>query len=639
MNAAAQTTWELKLSEMVSGPLKKVSDFLNSAQNKLNNFDNGLRKAANSSNVAGRDFKRNFNQLGNLLDDLKKRQEQAFNTKHIVAYQKMIDKTRVEMEKLNRASQSHKSKFTNFKEGLGNAAYQIPGIGGMMPLLTNPYTAVAAGVIATGKGLYEAAQMSKEWQKGMAGINATAQLSKKELAELSAELKGMGATSATELMRIPASYEKIVSSVGHGALSKEIMRQSLLAADATNTDLDLITGSMSKIMSSVGNKRSPEQMINALIGGKREGAGEFSDFAQYIPQLISQSQLFNMKPEDVIGTFSYMTGKQSAGDSAMLMQNVFSALSKQDVRGSLQKQGIKLFDEKGELLRFDKLMGQIGAKFNSLNTSGRLNLLNTLNLNDAQAKTGFATLMADSAKLTQSLDATNNAMSYTSGNFAGIVGELKIALAIMERDNPTLGLSRELNYFKSLLLSVGDSVLPVILKGVSGVLGFVRGMVESFKRFYAQSELVRDIFSFIKVTIGLVSAGWSFIFEGIQWAWSNIIKPIILHISNAYNMLKGFLGLKDIKAVVDVKTTKDEKVDPFKAGKEIIEGKGLPGDGSKTEGLSSGTSGSGIRSLTMNLTMHNKFEGSDSTNISKIHRLIKDSIVDAGRDALVTIGV
>ena len=65
---------------------------------------------------------------------------------------------------------------------------------------------------------------------------------------------------------------------------------------------------------------------------KGVGAGEFADFARYMPNLIAGASNLGIAYKEVAGTFAYMTGKgQSAERAAVLMENAFSVLGRVDV--------------------------------------------------------------------------------------------------------------------------------------------------------------------------------------------------------------------------------------------------------------------------------------------------------------------
>ena len=80
------------------------------------------------------------------------------------------------------------------------------------------------------------------------------------------------------------------------------------------------------------------------------GLGEFADFARYIPGLVAAGQNIGAGWKETAGLFSYMTGKgQEAGQSAMYIQNAFTALGKSDITSGLAKAGVNVFDQEGKV--------------------------------------------------------------------------------------------------------------------------------------------------------------------------------------------------------------------------------------------------------------------------------------------------
>ena len=88
--------------------------------------------------------------------------------------------------KFNELKMSHAEAFSAMKD-------EIPGLDRAMTLLSNPYVLAAAAVVALGMAYYQCVNMALDWEKGLAKVNVTAQLSQKELAKLSNQLLDIGA--------------------------------------------------------------------------------------------------------------------------------------------------------------------------------------------------------------------------------------------------------------------------------------------------------------------------------------------------------------------------------------------------------------------------------------------------------------
>ena len=57
--------------------------------------------------------------------------------------------------------------------------------------------------------------------------------------------------------------------------------------------------------------------------------------------------------------------------------------------------------------------------------------------------------------------------------------------------------------------------------------------------FVAQSELLKDTFSFIGKILGGVADMFGYLVDGLKWLWNNIVMPILNGIEKAYRWLKG----------------------------------------------------------------------------------------------------
>ncbi|MCE9540626.1 MAG: phage tail tape measure protein, partial [Bacteroidetes bacterium] len=448
MSTAATTTeWELRLKDYVSAPFKKLIDYATGSQKKLAEVANGLTKAAQASNAMGRDFKRNYGGLESTLSGLEKRQKEAFTTKHILAYQKMIDRTKAEMEKLNAVTKPTLSGWSKFKNNLKDSAQQIPGVN----MLGNPALLMGAGVFALGVGLKKSATLALDYETGMAKINATAQLSTDSLGLLKNRLIDIGSSSGGNFELIPDAYEKILSQTGKVNLSLDIMETAVKGAKAGFTDIDTLASAVGQSLSSIGEQNAKaSEVLDTFMMAKKVGAGEFKDFAQYLPQLIASGKNLAVSYKDTAGMFAYMTGKgQSASDSAMLMNNAFTALQKNDVVKGLENKGIKMFDANGMRRDVKDVFLDLGQRLSGMSDLKKLDFFTDIKFNDAQAKIAFGLLTQDAEKFKATMGDVNDAL-----------GETDRQLAMTANSARTWGNIGD--KLKSWGVAIGDVLLPIV---------------------------------------------------------------------------------------------------------------------------------------------------------------------------------
>lgn len=345
---------------------------------------------------------------------------------------------------------------------------QFKGLTDVGKSMSMAFTLPLAGMsVAAGK-------MAMDWQEGMAKINTTAQMNQTELKKLSDQIFKMGVDAKTDLSKVPEAYEKIISQTGDAALSTEIFSASLKGAKAGFTDVNVVAGALAQSMSAIGDGTlEAEKVLDTLFAAKRVGAGEFADFANYIPQLIASAKGVGVGWQEVAGSFAYMTGKgNDAASSAMLLQNAFSALGKVDIQKGLAASGIEVFDLNGKMRSLTDIFGEVGVKMNSMNDAEKTAWLDSIELKDMQAKQAFMVLSSEVGKLDTAMKATANAS-----------GELNMALDLAK--NPAQTWAQLMTNLKAVSIGFGNIMLPLmnsIVGALSSALGWLVGLDDWAKK-------------------------------------------------------------------------------------------------------------------------------------------------------------
>lgn len=622
--AATTTTWEIKLKETVLGTMNKIRDAFGGTQNRLRSMNSGMEQMRQVTNNTGRDFQRNYRQLDDLLRGLQRRQHEAFNTRDIQAYQRMIDRTRAEMARLNAVTQPQRSRWQRFTGGISEAAGQIPGMGSLMSFATNPYTIAAGAVLAIGTAT---TKLALDYQTGMAKINATAQLPTETLDKLKDRLKEIGSASGGNFELIPDAYEKILSQTGKVNMSLNILETAVKGSKAGFTDIDTVAGALAKTMSIVGeNNVTADEVMDTLLKAKAVGAGEFTDFANYMPGLIAAGKNLNITWQDTAGIFAYMTTKtRDAADATMLIKNAYTALSKSDIRKGLASAGIKLFNPKGEFRRMDEIFKDLETKFGAVSTKSKLNLLESMGLKDAQAKEAFAILMGDAKKLKESIDGVNHSLGETEN-------QLK-ATANVSRTWADIG-----DELKSWGETLGEYIIPILDALIQGINGFAHGLKDLFT---GEMFVDREAMNAAKHTSQSNAAA-----EAARNAankkfgmWSESENPSLTKARNDFmvkhndDLLKAMRSSKN--SIDPNEKSGGSKVDAANTGNSKYSGSAKSEPDSVLTGKGEGSGG---RSLTQNLYITINIKKASDIDDGKLKRKITDTVVDAGRDGLVTIG-
>lgn len=498
----------------------------------------------------------------------------------------------------------------------------------VLRMATNPYVLAGAGIGAVGMGLKKATDLAVGFETGMAKVNATAQLGGRNLELLKDRLVDIGSDSGGNFERIPDAYEKILSQTNKVNLSLDIMEEAVKGAKAGFTDIDVVGGALARTISIVGEKNTTAgEVMDTLFKAKQLGAGEFSDFAQFLPQLIAAGHNLSISFKDTAGMFAYMTGKgQSATDTAMLMENAFSALQKKQVIEGFAKQGMSLFNVNGTRKNIKDVFLQLGEVMGKMTDFQKTEFLIKLNMHDAQARNAFSVLTGDAEKLTKTMEGVNNA-----------IGETNKQLDVTGNHNREWGSIAD--EWKSWGVATGDILLPAIdevtkslskglapLKVWAAFLGTsseerLHNSIDNKNREFSELRALQETQKKFNGQTGVVSGTEAFAFH--EQSLAKWLSRFGLDKDNKNNIDKNESAADEALANVNAgKTPQGNDI-----GKSTTLDPNVTGDGGKG------------RILTMNLQIHNVFKGEDAMNLSKIKKVVVDTIVDAARDSMVTIGI
>lgn len=407
-----------RLTDRISGPLQAVVTASGKATGSLNGLQKTVRSVPHAFDTAGR---------------------------AVEGYNKKIYSLQGGFAKLDGWISRNGSRI---KTMAADAFNSIPGAN----LVTNPLVAASAAIGFAGKS-------AVNFDQNMAKVNITAQLDGKAYSGLRNKLKQIAKDNKADIQVAPIGFEKINSQLNDVDLSLSILDASLKGSKAGFTDLDTVSGALAQTLSIVGKENaSAAEVLDTFFAAKRVGAGEFADFARYMPNLIAGASNLGIAYKEVAGTFAYMTGKgQSAERAAVLMENAFSVLGRADVRGKMKAAGVDVFDKDGKIRSVVDIFGDLQKVLGGLDDEQKSTLLEKLGLVDKEAKNAFAILTADITKLQTSMRDVGNA-----------AGETNKALNFSQ--NAAQRATEVWNTFKNTGLELGELILPLVGAGLD-VLG------------------------------------------------------------------------------------------------------------------------------------------------------------------------
>ena len=222
----------------------------------------------------------------------------------------------------------------------------VPGLGNAIQLAANP---IAAGAAVAG-GLVAAAKQAADFEKNMAKVNVTAQLSKTELANLSTQILDTGkAVGLSDISQAPNAFNRIISSGLSVEQSMRLLKPTLQAAKAGFTDIETVAAAAASTMNAAGITDATN-LYDILFATLNKGNAEFADIAQYLPKIIPDARGVGISLEETAGAFAFLTAQgYQAETAATRLQNVFKAFGDSDRINAFKKIGIDVFDAKGQM--------------------------------------------------------------------------------------------------------------------------------------------------------------------------------------------------------------------------------------------------------------------------------------------------
>lgn len=478
-----------------------ITDKINKIGNASGATTSKIQKLAKQTLDAQKVFDKTSTSLGSLKSKL----DQLRAQREIIPISNLNDLRRInsEIDRLERNIRSLESTGRSFRSNMADAFSAIPGA----DLVTNPYVLAATAMAAGTKASFE-------FDAGMAAINTTAQLTSPQLQQLRSDLIDVGLDGGADLYKIPEAFEKIISQTGDVAQSQDILTASIKGSKAGFTDQAVVADALAQSLSLVGKENTnAKEVLDTFFAAKRVGAGEFKDFANYMPNLIASGQALGVTFKNTAGLFAYMTGKGfSAEKSAVLLENAYTALGKSDIQEGLKGAGINVFDKKGMLRGADEIFKDLGKKISKFSDNKKSKFLESIGLKDAQAKSAFMALTADSDKLKESLNATNNAAGETDTAFENA-------------QNPMMKLEKLWTKIQFLGLKLGDAIGFVLSPALDGLNWLIDSGINLFSGWKTSLQEGNEWVWGATVALGALAGGLAiaYVWTKAQAIWQGIV--------------------------------------------------------------------------------------------------------------------
>ncbi len=317
-------------------------------------------------------------------------------------------------------------------------------------------------------------QSALQFDRSMAQVSLSARLDPDGIATLKKRLVQIASENKTDILLAPAGFEKINARVNDTELSLTLLDASLKGVRAGMGDMDTVSETLVRTLSAVGKENaSAQEVLDTLATAGRIGGTGFSDFATFLPELISGASSLGFGFREVAGTFAYMTGKgQSAQAAAASIQNAFTALSRSDVQSKMAQNGIPVAGETGKMRSSIAIIRDLQTAMKGMNEGEKTSFLKQLGLDDASVQSTFAVLTSDIDGLQGSLDAVTGSAGATEKAIGASKNGIRTA-------------TETWTAFKNIGTRIGISVLPLITSALEIVEGAVNKVVPVTEKIVA----------------------------------------------------------------------------------------------------------------------------------------------------------
>lgn len=318
----------------------------------------------------------------------------------------------------------------------------------------------------------------------------------------------------------------------------QVMRNTMDASDAEIQSIKDLTAA---------------QQALGVVGDEVQLAGA-QELGTYLEQTDSLKKLIPVMNDMVAQQYGFNATQESAVNIATMMGKVMEGQV-----GALSRYGYKFDEAQEHILKYGTeaekvatLAEVIGESVGGMNEAlaqtpeGRMKQLsNTLGdlkerVGSELTKVGVALLPAVNKIMPyveKVLDLASRGIDFVIGKISSIQGYvMTLAQPIMNLIQRVQGsLSGLTDYLEPVRALIADHIYPLFQK----CWETVAGMVGDFVEFVANSELLKDIFSFIGKIAGGLYDVIGYLVDGLKWVWNNVVMPILNGIEKAYRWIKG----------------------------------------------------------------------------------------------------
>lgn len=366
---------------------------------------------------------------------------------------------------------------------------QVPGLGGTLELLTNPYVAVAAASAAAIGVMYKGVEAAGEFENSFLNLkDLNLEKGNAQLKELKDNILDLSLKTGLGAKELATGYFDIESLTGkYGKEVEGIIGYVGEFAESTGADVNLAIAGAGKAMKNFQGL-SKEEYIASGFAAFKSAKVDFNEFAQVQADYLGAVSGAYQTLDSGNKVFALMSaGTKDAREAATSTKMAFLGLSDPKVVEGLEglKKGL-VFDKQGNVRPLDQTLGDLIKITKELTPKQVLQLKGAIGGNE-----GLMHLLSEASKNGDELLRTFASFDEAKKSFdyAKVIDEGNKNLDVMKKK-----LGQEVN---TTLIILGEAILPYVVKGLGFINEKVSSLVGWFRETYKHSAMFRDVLSVI----------------------------------------------------------------------------------------------------------------------------------------------
>lgn len=385
---------------------------------------------------------------------------------------------------VNKATGSMQKKLNSFKgknvELFNAIKSEVPGASRALGFLSNPYVLATAAVLALVVALGSATKKAMEFEHEFMNIRQlNLDKSRKELDAYRMEVADTALVTGINIQKMTSGYYDLQSGLGvYGKEARKISEQVGKYAISTQADYnDSINQTVKAMKAFKLGANDVQSLLESNAKTVQVGIVTYAELAKVQTEYAGAAAKAGQGIDIANKMFAAFTSiAKNADIAANMTKTAFEGLVDPNVLKAMQAYGIKIYDNRGKMLSFDKIIKA---------TSDKIKTMNDMKFNNFMGSVGgpeglralFGKLRTGADDFFKTLKAYDKSPVNLDKMYENALQDPKTAVGIVK------------NQFNTMFTSIGLLFLPIVTK----VSNWIIGLIKYFHDLYQSSALFRDI--------------------------------------------------------------------------------------------------------------------------------------------------